>query len=317
MNSSTGANATSLSAISLIEHGTIQLQLALILGLSSFFLYINMVMILIFFKEPVYRDSSRYVLFIHMLFNDTLQSLISVFLYFLVVFRIQFNITLCTFFVHLGGNAAMNTPFNLAVMSLDRYIAICFPLRYSEISSVSRAYLAIGVTWLIGSVPSGSDIFIVLTKLPLSYFNQKALCSRAVLIQNSDQQLKQAVFNGLYFTVVWIAIFYTYVQIVLQARKVRAPGSQASKAQKTVLLHSVQLLLSMAFFLNPLTEYIFQYTAPMVFAHVRYVNFFLTSVLPKFLSPLIYGLRDDNLKKHLRLYLKCNFNKVNPAAVHC
>ncbi|XP_078381007.1 trace amine-associated receptor 9-like [Oculina patagonica] len=39
---------------------------------------------------------------------------------------------------------------NLSVMSIERYIAVIYPLRYYGIVTVKRSYIAIGIVWLFG-----------------------------------------------------------------------------------------------------------------------------------------------------------------------
>ncbi|XP_058885594.1 odorant receptor 131-2-like [Acipenser ruthenus] len=103
-----------------------------------------------------------------------------------------------------------------------------------------------------------------------------------------------------------------YIKIMLTARKAASDKSSASKGQRTVLLHGVQLILSMSFFIYPLTEYFLVGQPLEVMRHVLFFNYYVTLVLPKCLTPLIYGVRDENFKRHLKQYLCLCAKKVQP-----
>nr|XP_014348049.1 PREDICTED: olfactory receptor 10G9-like [Latimeria chalumnae] len=302
-----------ISVASFQERAT-WLKVTLLSTVSAFFLYIDILMIVIFFKEPLYRDKPRYILFIHMLINDTIQTIVLVILSLFGLFGKDLLISVCSFIVHIAGSTSLNTPFNLAIMALDRYAAIYYPLRYVEICTTKRVGIALVLIWFVGSLSSGSDLIITLAIEPITYFQTVSFCNRDVIIRLPYQSLKRAVIHGLYFSTVGLVILYTYIKIMLEARKATTDKT-ASKAQKTVLLHVVQLLLSMTFFLYPLTEYLIVGANKITVGHVRFVTYFLTMVLPKFLSPLIYGLRNEKFKKHLQHYFFCRLGRVEPVAV--
>nr|XP_014348050.1 PREDICTED: olfactory receptor 4K14-like [Latimeria chalumnae] len=291
---------------------SIWVKVTILVACSGVFFYVNTVMVIIFLKEPVYRDSPRYLLFIHLLLNDTIQLVLSIILFFYFTFQKSMLISVCSVFVHFTGSTSMNSPINLAVMALERYAAICFPLHYEQISTMRKGYCAIVIIWFIGALPTISDLFIVLVTEPLDYFEEEILfCSREALISFPYQNVKRIVFNALYFTTVWLILFYTYIMIILQARKAATDKVSATKAQKTLMLHGGQLILCMSFFFYPVSEYILKQIGSQALDHVRFVNYILSIVFPKFLSPLIYGVRDEKFKKHLKQYLLCRSNNVH------
>ncbi|XP_041088509.1 odorant receptor 131-2-like [Polyodon spathula] len=269
-------------------------------------------MVFIYFKEPVYQGVLRYMLFIHLLVNDFLQTALVVLLFLFAFFKGTMLLSVCSVIVLLSSCTSMNTPLTLAVMSLERYVAICFPLHHVQLCTVNRGYISVALIWLIGILPCISDICIAYAYWPPGYFQRYLNCKRSVFIILPSQSVKQAAFNAAYFSSIWAVVIYTYLQILLTARKAACDKSSASKGQRTVLLHGVQLVLSMSFFIYPLTEYFLVGQPQEVIRHVSFFNYYVTLVLPRCLTPLIYGVRDENFKKHLKLYLSSCRKKVQP-----
>ncbi|KAK6486220.1 olfactory receptor 4K14-like [Huso huso] len=288
----------------------VQCFLSIFLTITCFSL--NFVMVFIYFKEPVYQGVLRYMLFIHLLVNDFLQTALAVLLFLFALFDGTMLLSACSAIVLLSTSASMNTPLNLAVMSLERYVAICFPLHHVQLCTVNRGYIAIALIWLIGILPTLSDISIAYTYGPPGYFQGYFNCRLSVFMILPSQNIKQLVFNTVYFSSIWAVVIYTYLQILITARKATSDKSSASKGQRTILLHGVQLILSMSFFIYPLTEYLFQGQTLLPMRHVRFFNYYVTMVLPRCLTPLIYGVRDENFKKHLKVYLSSCRKKVQP-----
>ncbi|KAK6486219.1 olfactory receptor 4K14-like, partial [Huso huso] len=287
-------------------------QSVLLILVTVFFFSLNFVMVFIYFKEPVYQGVPRYMLFIHLLINDFLQAAFSVFLFLNACLQGTMLLSACSVIVLLSACTSMNTPLNLAVMSLERYVAICFPLHHVQLCTVNRGYIALALIWLMGILPSISDISIAYTYGPPGYFQGYFNCKRSLFMILPSQSTKQAALNAVYFSSIWAVVIYTYIKIMLTAKKAASDKSSASKGQRTVLLHGVQLILSMSFFIYPLTEYFLVGQPLEVMRHVLFFNYYVTLVLPKCLTPLIYGVRDENFKRHLKQYLCLCAKKVQP-----
>ncbi|XP_040278461.1 odorant receptor 131-2-like [Bufo bufo] len=251
-------------------------------------------MLKVFFTTPHMQENPRYILFVHMLINDMLFIISTHFMVLSYMHSIDFPVIVCFIIQSYFGCFFLMTPYNLAVMSLERYIAICFPLRHLQLCTPKTAKYAIAVVWVIGFSLSTVNF------ITMSYFAERTsysiyeLCGATRVVSPIQIGIKSAI-NILSFTMVALIILYTYINVMLVARKVGSDGSSALKAGKTVLLHALQLLLCMFSYISTTIETYANYTYFMTFS-----NYVLFMCVPRLLSPLIYGIRDEAFQKHIR-----------------
>uniref|UniRef100_W5MLF5 G-protein coupled receptors family 1 profile domain-containing protein n=1 Tax=Lepisosteus oculatus TaxID=7918 RepID=W5MLF5_LEPOC len=274
----------------------------------------NGMLIFTYFKHPIFYENSRYVLFVHLVINDVFELSVALTLHIWSEVKPFIFVPVCYFYLILAVNTTLNTPLNLAVMCLERYIAICYPLRHSQICSLQRTYIAIGVIWFIGFIPPITDLFIVLAVEQTSFFSTSIYCLRENFFRVSYQYDKRVFIKTLYFSVVWLVIVCTYLRIMFAARSASSSEkTSAKKARNTILLHGLQLLLAMLTFIAPFTENFFWSFPSGMLLDLHYVRYFLVYIIPRTLSPVIYGLRDENFRKHLKGHLPCFQNPVAPS----
>lgn len=126
--------------------------------MSLFFIYLNAIMVYTLWSKSVFKETPRYILFNHMLFNDLIQLFVTSLLYVLILASLKLVMAACAFVVFVSSTTFHNAPLNLAVMSLERYVAITFPLRHAEIATQKRTYIAIGIIWNISMMHFIIDI---------------------------------------------------------------------------------------------------------------------------------------------------------------
>ncbi|XP_041947946.1 odorant receptor 131-2-like [Alosa sapidissima] len=280
-------------------------KFAVMVLMSFVFIYINNVMFITLWSKPVLRETSRYILFAHMLCNDSIQLLFSSIIGF-ISFCCRPAKAVCSILILVTDSTSRITPLNLAVMSLERYVAICFPLRHSEFAAVKNTYVAIAALWFFGLVNPVVDSLYTSVTDP-DFFTGKVLCGTDFMFITSPwQELLYQALNGFYYVVAILVIIYSYVCVMIVARSVSSDANSARKAHRTLLLHLIQLLLSLNTLLfGNIIDFLVQTLSYEVRFDVRYSIFLLVVLLPRCLSPLIYGLRDDTLR-HLFLHrFKC------------
>ncbi|XP_069828983.1 odorant receptor 131-2-like [Dendropsophus ebraccatus] len=272
---------------------------AVMLPFFVIFVYFMAIILNVFFTTPQVRETSRYILFIHMLLNDVIYLAISFFLFLFAIYHIILPIPACLVITCFSTCTFRITPYNLAVMSLERYMAICHPLRYAELCTAQRSCHAIVYMWMVGMIPQLANVVAYCCFTDSRTFYFKVICDWRSL-ELSFQVVIRTFLDTLSFSVVGMIIAYTYVKVMLVARRMDSEKF-ASKAGKTLLLHAFQLLLSMLSLTTIITEtYLTSY-----FRYLPITNFILVMCLPRFASPLIYGLRDEVFGKPMRKPSSC------------
>ncbi|XP_063997738.1 olfactory receptor 14A16-like [Pogoniulus pusillus] len=194
----------------------------------------------------------------------------------------------------------------LTIMAYDRYVAICRPLHYGTLlGSRACAHMA-AAAWACGflnallntantfSLPlcQGNAVHQFFCEIPQIL---KLSCSTAYL-----RELWLIVVSGSLLFVCFVFILFSYVQILRAV--LRMPSQQGRhKAFATCLPHLAvfSLFVSASFFayLKPPSV-----SSPILDLIVS----FLYSVVPPALNPLIYGLRNKEIKDSLKAILHCS-----------
>ncbi|XP_036379928.1 odorant receptor 131-2-like [Megalops cyprinoides] len=274
--------------------GLLITRLVMVLSTSLFFFYVNSVMFFTLRSKPIFRETSRYILFANIVLSDSILLLSNTVLYLFALAYLYVFKAICALVMLFCIATYTFSPLNLAVMSLERYVAICYPLRHAEITTQRRTKITIGIVWLLASLNIVIDLFYTTVTKPHS-FNALIFCTRERLFIAKWQLDLYHGLNSFYFVAVAVIIIFTYVAIMIAARSISTDKDSAKKARKTVLLHLIQLGLCLTSFLYGVLERIVATLPFALFLHLRVLLFFLLLILPRCLSPLIYGLRGMRL----------------------
>ncbi|XP_050969317.1 odorant receptor 131-2-like [Labeo rohita] len=266
---------------------------------------INGVFVFTFFRSSVFYSDPRYILYIHLVINDMLMVFFTVTLSVIANAWPKIPLPFCVLLLLIVSATHKNTPLTLAGMAVERYIAICKPLHHHQICTVHRTYILISLIWGVGVIPGLTDLIVLVIVRPLSIFTIGTLCTSATVYTTPYHEDLNKVMNGLYSSVVWLILVFTYCQVLIAARRASADKSSAKKAQRTILLHGAQLLLCM---LSYITAVIDKIAAQLLLDDRKIViipNYFITNLLPRLLTPLIYGVRDKLFYNHMKRLFAC------------
>ncbi|XP_022604567.1 olfactory receptor 51E1-like [Seriola dumerili] len=274
--------------------------IVVVLGISIN--YINAGLIHTFRKHQIFYTNPRYILFIHLVVNDMTQVMLTIILFVISYTIYKLNVSICCIFILLALFTTENTPLNLACMAVECYIAICVPLRHMQICTVKRTLMLIGLIWTTSMLSVLPDLFITLATEPLDFFHSRVFCLRQTVFPNPLIIKKRDLTYTVFLVIVWLVIFYTYFRILFTAK---TASKDAKKARNTILLHGFQLLLCMATYVAPQLLRVVQQWFPKNYTDSRFAYYIIVQILPRSISPIIYGVRDNTFRKYLKRYLLC------------
>lgn len=272
-------------------------------------IYINSLLLYTYFKNPVFAQEPRYILYMHLIINDMITVSLCLILFVLMYTLPGITVALCCVLILIVGNVYKNTPLNLAGMAIERFVAICYPLHHARICTVHHTKILIAIIWLIGALPGLVDLCMLFTFHPLTFFTSSRACYHTNVFSSQYYVVSNASINIGYMCSVWILLFYTYFKVLFSAKAAASEPAQAQKARRTILLHGVQLMLCTLSLITPVLDSALTNLFPDYRSIIFFCDFILTNILPRLLSPLIYGMRDQRFKKYMKNSLMCRIFK--------
>ncbi|XP_017345904.3 odorant receptor 131-2-like [Ictalurus punctatus] len=274
--------------------------------LVGIFLYINCLMIFTFLKKEAFREETRYILFAQTLFVDTAFILLSGLLTIVSYFQYPMHMIICTLSFLIQSIFTCCTPLTLVAMCLERYVAICMPLRHADISTNRTRLYGLLIIWSVSSIIPVFSVIGYWAVAPAAALFSYAVCNSEIMLVQEWQAHGRAIIFIILFIFMSIIIVFTYIKIMIAARAASSEKKKSTnKSLRTVLLHAVQLFLCMIQFFNPYIEMAYFKVEEITFKNIRYSNFIVFLFLPRSLSPLIYGVRDEKFFLVFRHYALC------------
>ncbi|XP_018608550.1 putative olfactory receptor 52P1 [Scleropages formosus] len=212
------------------------------------------------------------------------------------------------FFVHAGGGL-QSTIFMW--MALDRYFAICAPLRYNEHMSCS-AFLKFVL------VPVLRNVIFVLAVISLagslSYCQSNEIdhcfCEHMALVTLACGSIRINNILGLAGTfcvpaVDFLLVTASYIKIFVSVFR---SGKSSQKALSTCITHIMVITVSLIFVL---TSYLSYRGSSNFSSNIRAVISTMYLLIPGCFNPVIYGIRTKEIRLHMMKALKCG--KITPS----
>ncbi|XP_030216945.1 odorant receptor 131-2-like [Gadus morhua] len=284
-------------------------------GICCTFLYINCVLLYILRSKPVFCETSRHILLFNLIFADTAYLVNSLLLYLLAAFRLRLRMYVCGLLTSISVLEDIISPLTLIVMSIERYVAVCFPMRHTDLATVRNTGAAIAVVWTI----SGGNVLIKGLILVgwKSNFDPKAemtdFCSKEAMFLAPMSGVVDKAFCAFVFAFGGVLTILSYVGVMLVARSASTDKASASKAGKTVVLHMIQLVVILIATIYSSLLVSFARIVDRTTLIRLYNSFFVClNLFPRCLSALIYGLRDKSIKPLLLKGLCGHFECLAP-----
>ncbi|XP_061470326.1 olfactory receptor 1E16-like [Rhineura floridana] len=199
--------------------------------------------------------------------------------------------------------------FLLASMAYDRYVAICYPLRYTTIMSYKCCLLLAAGSWLLGHIHSLLYVLVVSSfsfcgsgKIPHYFCDLHPLLK----LSCSDTSAVEMLLVGEGTTALLgplLLILLSYVFIVSKVLKVPS-SSRKYKAFSTCSAH----LTTVALFYGTLIGTYIRPSSTYSGSRLKVASILYTVVTPM-LNPFIYCLRNGEMQRAARRFLKVWFLK--------
>ncbi|XP_070700229.1 odorant receptor 131-2-like [Pempheris klunzingeri] len=272
------------------------------------FLFINVTMLFTLRSKVVFRETSRYVLLFNLLLADTVLLIQSQLLYLLAACRIMLMYPVCGLLTMLADLTNEVSPLTLVVMSLERYVAVCYPLRHAAVVTIRNTAGAIILVWAFSSL---NILTRVLLLVDFPFEDQESLqmtdlCSDIAMFLGPMSRHYDEAYTCFLFLSAGVAVASSYIGVIIAARSASTDRASVRKARNTLLLHLVQLGLSLSSTVyNPLLIALSRTVSRIVFVRVQTVLYVCTFIFPRCLSSLIYGIRDQTIRPALMHRLCC------------
>ncbi|XP_054902530.1 odorant receptor 131-2-like [Poeciliopsis prolifica] len=274
------------------------------------FLFINVTMLYTLRSKEVFRETSRFILVFNLLFSDSVHLAHSQSMFLLSASRVTLLYSVCVVLVSLNTLTLNVSIITLVTMCLERYIAVCFPFKHSVLITTKNTGVVILVIWCFSSLRVLVEISLI---FKFSFYNAMEMqmvefCGKDSVLSDPVSDIFSKAFTYFLCVLGVVAVVFSYIGVIVAARSASTDKASANKAQRTLLLHLLQLGLTLSSTIhNSLLIVISNDPDRIRAVNMQIVLYVCVIVLPKCLSSLIYGFRDQTIRPVLLLNLTCQW----------
>ncbi|XP_069624197.1 probable G-protein coupled receptor 148 [Ranitomeya imitator] len=274
-------------------------------------LLVNPMILVSILKKDTLRKETRYILLANVMVSDLIFILFNSIISTCNIIRWCLNKAVCSSMIVFTFAAYTSCVLTFTAMVVDTYIAICFPLHYYSLLSMQRTRKILLAIWIFSTLLP-LVVFFISETLEGNFQEVQNVC---LLLYHGPNQKK----NNLVTVVCAIAIFfllicsvmiiYFYIKLYTMTRKSGIWVNRFSRARITLLTHSILLCLYIvpAFIL---TAEIMMFKNRLIGMDARIwisaCNNGLMMMMPRALSPLLYGLRYRELSATIKQWFTRN-----------
>ncbi|XP_060799554.1 olfactory receptor 52B2-like [Neoarius graeffei] len=204
-------------------------------------------------------------------------------------------------FIHLYGNGSL---LFLTVMSYDRYIAICQPLRYHNMMTRAVLVKFIFLVWSVNCTMIGASFVLTLSKEICRTNIVDTFCNHPSLLKLTCEDTRVVNYYGLFTIALFqgssiLIVSLTYIKILITCLSTQQKNS-ISKAMQTCGTH---LVVFFTFEVNVFLA-LLSHRLETVSPHLRRAFGVSIIIFPPILNPLIYGLKTREIRQTMFKFLQ-------------
>ncbi|XP_053363886.1 olfactory receptor 2AT4-like [Clarias gariepinus] len=289
-------------------HSTYYFLVSAVLCLVYIFILIANGMFLFMFATNKCLHKPMYFIYINLVLSDVLFSTSTLPK---IIARYLFqdgtiSFSACFFQMYLVHYFGAVSSYTLAIMAIDRYIAVCYPFGYHAIMSNRNTLILSIVIWVFSHPIS---IMMVVRAFPLPYCGTNTIihcyCDHVSITRLACTDRAPYSFPAFVFAMVILLgslaiIVFSYSFIIFAVLQISSTHGRL----KTFSTCSSQLIIIALFFLPRCFNYLAANVGITFNANLQIVIILLYSLLPPMINPLLYSLKTEEVKKILISKLK-------------
>uniref|UniRef100_H3BD69 G-protein coupled receptors family 1 profile domain-containing protein n=2 Tax=Latimeria chalumnae TaxID=7897 RepID=H3BD69_LATCH len=266
--------------------------------------------LLAIFSNRSIRQETRYLLLGNAMLCDILYLMLYTSMIIINTVDLIISKLACLLMFFLLGVAYCGGIFTTAAKLVDVYLAVLWPLHYASLLPPSRAKKLVLSTWIISCLlPSCFFAVFWLNQEPMMC--PVEACSVPMIIALALSGRAPAKLSYLLFMVTLLVCLFLvlcgYIMIYLKTRESGIWNGFSSRASGTFLMHYILLFFYFCPILVMVVEtllILYRVTGLQTGLWVTLTICNVLMVLPKALSPYMYGLRYRELSRILQAFLK-------------
>ncbi|XP_042152503.1 olfactory receptor 2AT4-like [Oncorhynchus tshawytscha] len=202
------------------------------------------------------------------------------------------------YLVHYFGTV---NSYILFIMALDRYVSICFPLRYPMIIKNSTIHILSTTAWIVAKA---CPLMMVIRAYPLPYCDSNKImqcyCDHIAITTLACTDRVPYSFPAFIFAMLALLgplafIIFSYCSIIVAVVQIASPQGRL----KTLSTCSGQLIIIALYYLPRCFIYLASNIGIRFSTDLRIVIIMLYSLLPPMINPLIYCFKTKHIKTSL------------------
>lgn len=263
----------------------------------SVLLFFNLIINSTIIRVKQLRSHVRFVLIFHLLLSALVYLGMNSIFQYQIHRQAQPGRSACLAMISILISSASNILLTLTVMALDRYCAVCHPMRYASKCTSGLWPWLLGVfTWLIALV------------IPLTLLAQPEATGVKYDRHCGPEQLRKGELQKVLFIgLCTLLILYSYVRILVEGRRLGVLNRRNRAGCRTIALHGSQLAVYiLPNFVNFVLTMLYKHDmVQQETKELSAVVIFTFFSLAQCVAPVIYGLRKEELMEQLSRRFPC------------